>query len=88
MATCTCGKRMSKYANECKACFKARTNELRAEALQIVSKGICPTCGRKLVRNSSLAGWWQCEQYGAEGFRADATQPSCNYQIIVPEEVK
>jgi hypothetical protein len=27
-----------------------------------------------------LTGWWQCSQYGAEGFRADSTKPSCGWQ--------
>jgi hypothetical protein len=88
MNRCKCGKRINKYANQCKACYKARTNELRAEGLQIANKGTCPTCGRQLRRNSSLPGWWQCEQYGAEGFRAEPSQPSCDFQLIIPEEVK
>lgn len=40
----------------------------------------CPTCGRPLRRNLSLAGWYQCEQFGAVGFRKDAAKPSCDWQ--------
>ena len=33
-----------------------------------------------LRRNLSMAGWWQCAQLGAVGFRADASRPSCSWQ--------
>lgn len=46
----------------------------------VVASGKCPTCGGGLRRNLSLTGWWQCEQLGAEGFRKDASKPSCNWQ--------
>jgi hypothetical protein len=29
-----------------------------------------------------LAGWWQCEQYGAESFRADSSRPACSFQTF------
>ena len=47
---------------------------------QIVLSGKCPLCGGGLRRNNALAGWWQCEQFGAEKFRKDASRPSCNWQ--------
>ncbi len=86
MATCTCGKRRSKYATECLACAREHFKRLRAEGLAILATGKCPECGRQMVRNSSIAGWWQCSQFGAETHRADPTQPSCNWQIIIPQE--
>lgn len=58
----------------------ARMEEARAITRSIVEKGVCPCCGRPLVRNSALAGWWQCSQLGAETHRADPSQPSCNWQ--------
>lgn len=33
-------------------------------------------------RNSSLAGWWQCAQFGAVGFRADSSKPACSWQTF------
>ena len=83
---CKCGRRMSKHANQCKKCYAERMAEIRASLLPIVTAGVCPKCGRSLKRNSSLAGWYQCEQFGAEMFRADPTQPSCEYQLILPED--
>lgn len=53
-----------------------------AEARRIVGAGRCPLCGRPLRRNLSLAGWYQCEQFGAEGFRKDPAAPSCPFQTF------
>lgn len=61
---------------------KAKMDAIRAEASKIVATGKCPCCDRPLRRNLSLTGWWQCSQLGAEGFRADASQPSCNFQCF------
>ena len=83
---CKCGRRMSKHANQCKKCHAERMAELRAELLPIVTAGVCPRCGRSLKRNSSLPGWWQCEQFGAPTHRADPNSPSCDYQLTLPEE--
>ena len=57
-----------------------RIQKAQEETRAIVAKGACPTCGAGLVRNLSLTGWWQCEQLGAEGFRKDASRPSCSWQ--------
>lgn len=57
-----------------------RMNAAREEVRRIVATGVCPQCGRKLKRNLSLTGWWQCSQFGAIGFRADPEQPSCSWQ--------
>ena len=53
--------------------------ERLAEARRIVATGKCPMCGEVLRRNSSMAGWWQCAQSGAEQFRKDPSKPSCNW---------
>jgi len=58
----------------------ARIESARAETRRVVATGKCPQCGAGLRRNLSLTGWWQCEQLGAEGFRKDATKPSCSWQ--------
>ena len=71
-----------------KAYGKRAANKAAIERMQasiaatkaIVATGKCPTCGRPLKRNNALAGWWQCSQKGAEGFRADPSQPSCDWQ--------
>jgi hypothetical protein len=57
-----------------------RTLAAQAETRRIVATGVCPTCGGALKRNLSLAGWYQCEQLGAVGFRKDASKPSCSWQ--------
>jgi len=57
-----------------------RIRQAREETSRVVASGVCPYCGAGLRRNSSMAGWWQCEQFGAEGFRKDSTKPSCDWQ--------
>jgi len=47
---------------------------------RVVETGHCPDCGAGLRRNLSLAGWVQCEQFGAEGFRKDSSKPACEWQ--------
>lgn len=59
-----------------------RLAKLKAIAREIVAIGKCPECGRPLRRNLALAGWWQCSQFGAEQFRADATLPPCDWQTF------
>jgi ribosomal protein L37AE/L43A len=58
----------------------ARTARAQAETLEIVKSGVCPLCGSRLRRNLALTGWWQCSQYGAEGFRLYADRPACSWQ--------
>lgn len=60
---------------------KARNEELR----EAIANG-CPCCGAKMKRNLSLTGWWQCSQFGADGFRADNSKPACNFQGFLVEE--
>jgi hypothetical protein len=53
-----------------------------AKAIEIVKTGKCPDCGAGLRQNLSLQGWWQCDQYGSEGFRKDDSKPSCSFQTF------
>lgn len=53
-----------------------------AEARAIVAANKCPQCGCGLRRNLAIAGWYQCIQYGSEGFRADSSKPSCSFQTF------
>lgn len=58
----------------------ARIAAIRAETLKIVASAQCPQCGAGLRLNSAIAGWYQCDQYGAEGFRKDSSKPACSWQ--------
>lgn len=51
-----------------------------AETMAVVQSGVCPCCGSKVKRNLALTGWWQCSQYGSDGFRADNSKPQCSWQ--------
>jgi len=79
---CECGKAMNKFATRCKACTKKRFDELHAKAAAIVATGVCPDCGAPLRRNFSITGWFQCSQFGADGFRADSTKAACGFQTF------
>ena len=50
------------------------------ETQRIVATGHCPICGAALRHNLAIIGWYQCVQFGAVGFRADASKPECNWQ--------
>ncbi len=65
-----------------KAAHIARMAALHAAAQAVVKTGKCPCCGAGLRRNLSLTGWWQCEQYGSEGFRKDSSKPACSWQAF------
>ncbi len=80
---CECGKRMSKYARQCRDCAAKRTAQLIAEGTAVVSAGCCPDCGQAIRSNNSITGWFQCAGYGAEGFRAAGSRP-CSWQVIIP----
>lgn len=82
ISKCKCGKRKSKYSNLCIKCDVKERKESHAEALAIVSAGVCPKCGRGLKRNNSMTGWWQCEQSGSELFRKYPDKPSCPFQTF------
>lgn len=49
---------------------------------EIVARHKCPQCGGEIRRNLSLAGWWQCEQFGAPQFRKMPELPPCNWQCF------
>lgn len=85
MAKCSkCGKRAPKGCI-CKDCYKARMDALHARAQAIVATGKCPQCGEPLRRNLALAGWYQCSQFGADGFRADSSRACCMFQCFTGE---
>lgn len=65
-----------------RAASQARMEAARAEARRIVATGCCPECGSKLRRNTSIAGWWQCDQLGSTQFRARPQDPPCNWQAF------
>ena len=65
-----------------KAEIKAKHDSRIAQAKAEVAGGVGPQCGAKIRRNSSMTGWYQCEQLGAVGFRKDASQPSCSWQTF------
>jgi ribosomal protein L37AE/L43A len=73
---------------EAREAAQKRLTAALSEARDVVATGVCPTCGRPLRRNLALLGWWQCSQFGADGFRADSTQPSCDFQTFIREELK
>ena len=58
----------------------ARIEAAHQVTIAVVKSGKCPVCGEGLRRNTSMTGWWQCQQLGAEGFRKDASKPSCDWQ--------
>lgn len=66
---------------------KAEIARKRQERIEhdtaIVRSGVCPQCGAGIRRNLAITGWYQCEQYGAEGFRKDSAKPSCSFQVII-----
>lgn len=61
----------------------AKERARKEEDTKIVRSGKCPTCGAALKRNLALTGWWQCEQFGAVGFRKDGSKPSCSWQTFI-----
>jgi len=65
--------------------IQARTSKHNEETREVVKTGKCPLCGSGLCRNLSLLGWWQCEQYGAVGFRKNSELPACDWQGFTGE---
>lgn len=76
---CACGRVISRHVHKCDKCVAAMLEGNRA----VVAKGVCPDCGAAIKRNSALTGWYQCEQFGAVGWRKDSSKPSCNFQIFI-----
>lgn len=75
---------MSRYCSTRseRAAYRAKMERLYEINKGIVAAGKCPDCGAGLRRNLSIAGWWQCQQFGAVGFRKDAAKSSCDFQIF------
>jgi hypothetical protein len=65
---------------EARKASQARIEAAQAETRAVVASGACPRCSGALRRNLALTGWWQCAQFGAIGFRADASKPACEWQ--------
>lgn len=64
---------------------KAQDERLRAateKSKAIVATGKCPQCESPLRRNLAITGWFQCAQFGADGFRADSSKPACSFQCF------
>jgi len=80
-----CGRIISKHNSlrRCKKCWEKHNEEVLAANRAEIADGKCPRCGRGLRRNLAITGWIQCEQFGAEGFRADDSQPSCSFQTFI-----
>lgn len=57
-----------------------RMAQAQAQAQAALASNTCPSCGRAVRANLALTGWVQCSQFGAVGFRADASAPSCSWQ--------
>jgi hypothetical protein len=60
--------------------MRASIEQAQADTRAVVATGVCPRCGGGLRRNTALAGWWQCQQYGSPQFRALPQEPSCGWQ--------
>lgn len=73
---------MARLTKAAKMAEKAKREARVAEAVAVVKSGKCPQCGSGLRRNLALSGWWQCAQFGAEGFRADSSKPACSFQTF------
>lgn len=63
-----------------KAEREARIAQSKAIAQKALQENKCPECMEGVRRNLALTGWVQCEQYGAEQFRKNPSQPACNWQ--------
>jgi hypothetical protein len=74
--------RMTKAEKVRIATENAAKRAIRCEEVRQALEHGCPCCRAKIKRNLSLTGWWQCSQFGAVGFRADATKPSCSWQTF------
>lgn len=59
---------------------RARREAYHAEIKAIVKSGKCPQCGGPLRRNNSMAGWWQCGQFGNPEYRLNPAEPDCTWQ--------
>lgn len=83
---CKCGAVKSQYAHNCRKCEKIQREENNKKYSEILRTGVCPQCGAGLHHNYSMTGWYQCDQYGAEGFRKDSSKPSCSFQFFITKD--
>ncbi len=62
----------------------ARMEACKAQARATVATGKCPDCGLPLLRNSALAGWYQCAAYATPSFRLPQYRDaaSCHFQCF------
>ena len=67
-------------ATKTKQTQAGRIAEYQIEAQEALRHNVCPLCGKGVRQNLALNGWVQCEQFGADGFRKDDNQPSCEWQ--------
>ena len=58
----------------------ARIAQAHRETMAILEAGRCPDCGAGLHANLALTGWYQCDRFGAPGFRKDNTGAECSWQ--------
>jgi ssDNA-binding Zn-finger/Zn-ribbon topoisomerase 1 len=86
MNRCKCGRRISKYASQCRICHQKMLEAGAKEYVEIWKKGTCPRCGRPLVFNNSLAGsmWLQCQGFGM--LKPNPTDPDCGFQILADRD--
>lgn len=70
--------------NKAGKAHEVKMARLLADARAVVAGGVCPSCGTRLVRNSAMAGWWQCGAYACEAMRATEFQglPTCHFQTF------
>jgi hypothetical protein len=73
---------MARITKAQKSEIRAKSEARYAAAREVVRAGKCPQCGAGLRRNLSITGWWQCEQYGASGFRKSSVLPPCSFQTF------
>ena len=67
-------------ATQARKAQQERIAQAQAETQAVVNTGVCPHCGSALRRNMSIAGWWQCEQLGAETHRKRPQDAAGNWQ--------
>jgi hypothetical protein len=80
MSTTATERRAERKAE--RAAHQARMAAIHAESLAVVATGHCPDCGAGLHRNTSIAGWWQCDRSGSDPFRRDKTGAACSFQCF------
>jgi len=82
MCKCKCGKRVGMHIIMCNKCHVAHMQALRDKATAIVNHGLCPHCGKELVKNNALPGWWQCSGYGVQNGEALGSGSRCLFQCF------